>query len=193
MKPTIVLDMDGVVACFVRRFTALMLSVQGKDTRDAYGTGAQLHWDFENHGFSKDVINKAWDSVRASETFWTTLPTLLTTEERDEIRGLARDFTVKFVTSRVGLNVLQQTERWLSDRGLLVGTVIVAEDKVDIIKRFQPLAVIDDKPEVIEALLEYGVMCYIRDFPYNRHVAGPRVSSMTEFVARVYALALTPA
>ena len=181
MKPTIVFDMDGVLTDFVRGFTTLAAVVSGKPAYTAYSTGAQLSWDFP---YTPEVVASTWRRIIASTEFWATLPPLITPWETEEIKALSQLYTVEYVTSRVGTNCLQQTQRWLSNNGLR-GDVTVTDRKVEFISRLAPVAMIDDKPDVVTKALSSGLRCYIRDWPYNRELAGPRVSSVSEYIHRV--------
>lgn len=188
MKPVIVFDMDGVLADFVYGFTQLAGAVSGQPGHTAYSTGAQLSWDFP---FSKRVIDDTWDTIKASKEFWASLPALCTPQEFAEIKALSSLYTVEYVTARVGDTALEQTRRWLTAHGLR-GDVTVTARKVDFIRRLDPVAMIDDKPEVIVQALNAGLHCYTRDWPYNREVRGPRVSSVAEYIQRVQLLTAAP-
>ena len=182
-KPVVVFDMDGVCADFVRGFTNLLCNIQGQDLSGSYGTGAQLSWDFD---VEKHVLDEAWDRVRASTTFWTTLDTLLTPAETNDLRHFARDYDVRYMTARIGSTAREQTEKWLHHHGMLWGPVIISPpSKLALCNALAPYAILDDKPSVITELLVGGHMCYTRDWPYNRGIQGPRVSSLTEFFTRV--------
>lgn len=159
----------------------MIASIEGKPSYTAYSTGAQLSWDFP---FSKETIDTAWRRIKDSTEFWAVLPPLVTQVELDEIKALSSLYTVEYVTSRVGDTCLQQTQRWLSNHGLR-GDVTVTARKVEFIHRLRPIAMIDDKPDVITKALTQGLPCYTRDWAYNREIAGPRVSSITEFTHRV--------
>ena len=195
MSNNLVIDMDGVLVDWVLGFTRVLLAVQGRDIRLAYSTGAQQTWRFEDSGFDTPTVDKAWELIKASPTFWQDLPTLLTEHERDEVRRLIRTFDVKFVTSRPGINTKQQTEAWLHACGLDGGTVVVAENKLPLLMALQPVAILEDKPSTIREARKAGLPVCVRDWPYNRSLGTEdytqRVSSITEF-AHLVAPSLAP-
>ena len=188
MKPLVIFDLDGVLCDFVYGFTGLLLALQGKDLHGAYSTGAQLQWSFDVPG---DVLDNAWNTVNGSEDFWSNLPSLLTEIERQTLRVAAQQYDLRFLTSRPSSTARTQSERWLSKQGLLVGPVVVAADKLPLCRALNPVAIIDDKPDVITDMLSIGLPVYTRDWSYNRAVVGPRVSSVTEFLHRVHLLTST--
>lgn len=77
--------------------------------------------------------------------------------------------------------VLRGTERWLDTWGFEVD-----ELRLDQTKTGHGLDVlVDDAPHNIEAYQAAGESCVIYDAAYNRHLAGPRVTSIEHFARHV--------
>ncbi|MDQ0270530.1 5' nucleotidase, NT5C type [Cytobacillus purgationiresistens] len=73
----------------------------------------------------------------------------------------------------------EQTKQWLIDNGFPVKNDhfycgMKDEEKVQIIKELQLDFYFDDKPEVLNTLLEETVKCFVKDQSYNQHIKLPR-------------------
>jgi len=55
-------------------------------------------------------------------------------------------------------------------------------EKVQIIKELRLDYYFDDKPAVINTLLEEPLQVYLKDQSYNRHLTVPRISSWTDLM-----------
>lgn len=183
-KPSVVFDLDGVLADFVPAFTRVAVEV---GQADEVTTGDDHpNWNFPFH------VDPVWEQVDRMYAFWENLAPLTTEEDMEYIHALAEEAHILYVTGRRGdlASTANQTHRWLKDNDFPSGPVFFAppkSDKVEIIlpNAEQLIGVLDDKPSVLEVLGAAGVPVVARDWPYNRHVSVPRVPSVAEFVKRL--------
>jgi uncharacterized protein len=79
----------------------------------------------------------------------------------------------------------ERTKDWLKERGFPVKDEnfyygMEDHEKVHIIKKLNLDFYFDDKPAVINTLLDEPLRVYLKDQSYNRHLSVPRVSNWTE-------------
>lgn len=167
-------DIDGVIACFYEGYERLMVEITGVDRfgchRWPHETPAVWDWP-QLYGYAPDVIADAWKRIKASETFWLTLPTM---PDLAALQGFnLNDHQVYFVTDRPGATAKRQTELWLMRYGVACPTVIISRKGKGIVCEALDLELyIDDKGENIvdvdaRAPNTHGVLL---ERPYNQHV-----------------------
>lgn len=152
-------DIDGVLASFTSGFQKLA-DAMGKDPTDPRVIGTT----------PDDGDQELWAVIRASETFWLTLPALVISSEFKRIGALAESEIVYFVTNRVGLKVKQQTEQWLSGYGVWHPTVIISASKGEAAKVLGADYAIDDKAgnAVAISYMSRSTRSYLLDRPRNQ-------------------------
>ena len=99
---------------------------------------------------------------------------------------------VTFITSRSGNRVHWQTTDWLYQNGMSFPQVIIATDKVPVLRLLKPNFFIDDKSEtIIDVAAAIGMekwptRLFVQHAPYNAALTiGERVSSPKEALERM--------
>ena len=163
-------DLDGVLAEFNRSFAAQL----GVPTIPLDDKSWPTKWDWPEDYASPEQLAEVWNTVRASKHFWEDLPAFPWTGEALELlHAEALDGEeVYFVTSREGGDIKRQTERWLSKYGFPEATVLVSTqgDKAGIAHDLDADVMIDDRPEVLTKIREWGkdtLRIYLQVHPYN--------------------------
>lgn len=183
-KPTVAFDIDGVLADFVGGFSRLAMTmgycdeVMSGDDRD--------DWSFPFH------VDPVWEKVDTTYTFWEALQPLVDDDDIAAMHALAQEAHVMYVTARSGdlQSTARQTHNWLNEWDFPEGPVFFVPAKsekegVILPNRYQLIGMLEDKPTILEMLASEGVPVVARDWPYNRSVPVPRVSSVAEFVERL--------
>ena len=180
---TIVSDVDGVLSRFESAWEPLLAKLNGKsnlpvDWRTNPGFPDQWDWDLAAYG--KKVVGMAWEDVRQSPKFWTTLdPMPGAKEAAKQFNAIQRKHDVFFLTSRVGLGVQSQTCKWLYNLGVNFPNVIVVsryQDKWALLHALDAGFFVDDKLETMTGWLNHTKTHTITspnyfgliDQPYNR-------------------------
>ena len=91
---------------------------------------------------------------------------------------------IYYVTSRDG-RYCDQTKEWLRKAGFPVHDDhffcgMQDPEKVRIIKEIGVDYYFDDKPAVLETLLNSAAKVYVKNHPYNQHLDFPRIDSWSE-------------
>ena len=169
MNRPILFDVDGVLADFVIAYLTLLRDcVPGCEDIEPYHTGLQKVWDFS---IDKNYIHAGWVIVKNSNTFWMTLPPLVSPGTFARINALTKKREVYFVTSRSGGHKAQeQTRRWLTEHGVEHPTVIVSKNKGQFARAVDAAALIDDKAgnAVYVAYESPSTTAYLLNRQYNR-------------------------
>lgn len=182
IKPTVVFDIDGVLANFALGFTRLAKEMGLTDT--VVENGEQMSWNFPFH------VDSVWSRVDSTYNFWEALQPFVDEDDMDAMHALAQEAHVMYVTGRNGEAAERQTHNWLNEWDFPEGPVFFVprkSDKEEVIlpNRYQLIGVLDDKPSILESLAAENIPVVARDWPYNRSVPVPRVSSVAEFVERL--------
>lgn len=178
------LDLDGVFYDFITPYANMLAQEHGQDLLpEGWRTNIELHapvWDWEIHyGYPKEVIRNVWKRITAKNShFWRDLPLRNgATEALKRLNTLSRqDKQVVFLTNRAGHNVKYQTEVALYRAGINYPTILIAADKVPVLRSIGAEFFIDDKGstlnDCVRSALSQGPMWKIRlfllDAPYNR-------------------------
>ena len=111
----VMVDVDGVLADFVRGFTMLAWTMFGSPVQSVFD---KQQW----HGFDgldKNQVDEVWKHINASPTFWESLPLCVTPDEMDRLDDLTAEADVYFVTNRgSSKSAKRQTENWLIAHGI---------------------------------------------------------------------------
>lgn len=177
MPAKIALDIDGVLANFTDAYSKILTKITGQEYPPASDTFPPTwYWDRAS-GVTKDQESVAWGQIIKSPTFWSSLAPLPGAKEVARlVNKMSRaGHEVFFITNRPGHAPKFQTEKWLYDLGVNYPTVIVAADKLPIIKALKLEFFIDDKAETIIDVANAGGVefTYLRVAPYNREFTYP--------------------
>ena len=184
----IMVDIDGVLADFVYGFTMLGSEMFGLPVKR---NGEQEDWSWSGSGWCTPAQeNWIWEALKASPTFWRSLPTLPNVGKPD-LSLVASEhlrYPLVFVTSRPGLTAWRQTVDWLEERGIMEPLVVrTTRDlrKPTICRSLGLSAAIEDSPSQLEELYKAGIETVKVRWPYNREArAWDTVSSLGEALYR---------
>lgn len=160
------IDIDGVLTDFTSEFSSIACSLGLIDK--PFSGENQHHW---NYNFP---MEPCWDVIKNTYNWWMTLAPIISPEEIAMLNGLIENHDVYFITARKqtkGLSAETQTRHWLSSIGVLVehATVIATQEgkKGVLCSALDIDIAIDDKPEGVWEIMEQGVYCITRRWPYN--------------------------
>ncbi len=163
----ILFDIDGVLADFILGYTKLGMKMGFLN--HAWSTLSQREWDMPE--IPKMQQSAIWEKIKQDSWFWTELEPLQDKNTFEEINDLeCLGSAVYFVTSRPGVNVKNQTELWLKERGILRPTVLISSLKGQIASGLKATHLIDDKAGncVYVAYESPRTQVYLLDREYNR-------------------------
>jgi len=194
---TVMFDVDGVLADFVKGFTATANRLFGTKI---ISTTEQTTWNFHSSGLlSKTQESFTWETLKNDGDWWERLDSLIGEETWRRIRELMRWSEVLFVTNRAsdfsppGL----QTQRWLTNHGIETPSVVVSSKKGEIARAVRATHSLEDKIENAWAIHWISdspqTKSFLLDRPYNRVQESPeigargviRVGSVEEFLDEV--------
>lgn len=175
-------DLDGVLANFTDAYAKLATERTGiQFPKMSADWPRSWYWD-RDAGVSKEDEKAIWQEITEGNTFWYRLEPL--PGAHDTIRCLEKlvrqGHDVYFITNRMGRQAKTQTEQWLYNLGMNYPTVLVASDKLPIIKSLGIDFYIDDKPETVHEIAEANLdqmiagghpvvgKLYMKDMAYNR-------------------------
>lgn len=170
---SIACDIDGVLANFSDSYASLLHKETGIVFPKCSDTWP-VDWFWERKmGVTSKQEKSVWDgSILSSKSFWRNLDALDgSTPAIYRLNNMAQQGDqIFFITNRPGLCSKYQTERWLYDLGMSYPTVLVAADKLPLLKALKIDFFIDDRPETIQEVgLDASVPhLYLKDAPYNR-------------------------
>lgn len=143
------IDIDGVLADFNAGYRKKFINYTGLDL--FRGEVDPPCWNYEaSYGYTPEQTKAVWSLIRDDDYFWRGLSPYA--ETRTFLRTLDNlpEGEVYFITSRVGIDVKGQTERWLQDHGFTfnIPTVLIARgEKGPLAKSLGITHFIDDRPE----------------------------------------------
>lgn len=136
----------------------------------------------EPFGLTAEEGGKLWKSL-AEEIYFTNCPPFPNAVE--VLNSLAKEgHEIYYITAR-DEQYGEKTKEWLIKNGFPVDEEkfycgMKDEEKIKIIQDLQLDYYFDDKPAVLETLLELPLKVYTIDNSYNKHVNIPRMSSWSE-------------
>lgn len=166
----VMFDLDGVLADFVGGYSRLYEGIHG------HSPGPFRQWN--------DLLDtEVWGCIEASTTFWQDL-NVLQGVRWPRVNEATKGCDVYFVTNRVGKDVKQQSEVWLSKYIVGCPTVIVTAHKGEVALAIGANYSIDDKAgnAVYISYHSPGTNSYLLDNLYNQYpqqVLGSRVKRVT--------------
>lgn len=187
---------DGVILNFCSAYAKLLATENGTDLlpdrEDKPDWPACWDWDTAA-GYSAEVQARAWrDHILSNPKFWSSLKPLRgAVEIIHQLNRLSSEgHEVIFISNRAGVNAKRQTEISLYNLGMYYPTVILASDKVPIIRDLGITFMIDDKLETMLELVRVSERekwlageWFLLSAPYNREGRIPQlkvVSSVRE-------------
>lgn len=194
--PTVLVDIDGVLAEFNRPFLALLnrCAAANNEPQQAdyagHATPQVWHW-FEPAGFSKRSVSAAWDFVKRYPEWWGNLRAYPGAVdflvELEALRDAGR-ITPYFVTSRPNQLVAAVTSEWLSALGFARPNVIVVSGpgaKGKIADAVSATAILDDHGPNFEGM-PVSTRCFLLDRPWNQQDRyDTRITELEEFLRLV--------
>lgn len=131
------------------------------------------HYDYRDFGIS----NAFWESSEGLMMFsqcdaFKTAPEALQT--------ISKLFKVVYVTARPEIARLI-TRVWLQRNGFPDAPVVLATDKVKVVRELGIGLIVEDAPHYIEALSK-EVPVIAKDYGYNRHLDVPRFTNWVDFL-----------
>lgn len=195
-RPTIMIDMDGVLCDFVEAFTRTARELD--PTQVIITTEKQATWNLVGL-MDRRLMNQTWDRVRATHEWWYKMPyPMINRRELQDLLQLTYSSDVVFCTNRSaatpGRPIAAQTAEWLEDRGIYHPSVLCARDKGLVAMGIEATHAIDDRAENCQsiALMQPQCSVYLLDRPYNRDAVMlpnmQRVASFEEFLSCFAAL-----
>jgi len=178
------IDIDGCLANFNLDYGRLFIELAGVNKFDEDWEG-QLEantfppvWNWETQaGYTPVQIKKVWSEITHNDGFWSGLGEL--PGAREAVKKLNKmanmGHEVYFITNRTGIRAKHQTEIWLYGLGMNYPTVLVAGDKLPLLKALGIGVFIDDKPETVQEVAQaaLNIKLFLRDAPYNRDQTYP--------------------
>ena len=148
-KRPILMDVDGVIANFTKRFTELCHHMD-PSCQIHESPHVTPHWNFKE--IPEYIQSKAWSFIRESPSWWEYMDSLL---NKEQIRKLNTLPDVLYVSSREGMDVGRQTNNWLCNIGIVAANVLIVPSggtKYTIADCLDARAIIDDRPRTLEDL-----------------------------------------
>lgn len=191
MRIKIGVDIDGVIANFIRGFSILARNRFGKHVPIIENKEDILTWDFSFLNITEREAGEIFIEIQKSDSFWTTLKVVDLESWRDFITEFNTDkYEVYFISNREnGINLHSQTVKWLNSVGWRNPQVILTKTKHYIIGLLEIDYFIDDNSKNCQdALMLTSADCYVYDYPHNRYIEMEyfnseikRVNNLTEF------------
>jgi uncharacterized HAD superfamily protein len=137
------IDMDGVVADFVKGYNALAKAELGIDL-----PYPAPEWNWHKlGGITSKQNNQLWDYIKSS-MFWGTLfPLPGAVEALERLNEISKRHDIYFITTRPGTLAKFLTEMWLKFHGMDTPTVLVTDNKAPVVRGLGLDVFVDDKPE----------------------------------------------
>ena len=195
-KPKIGLDIDEVLADFVKAHRAICVETFGKPEDPNL---KPIDWPFSNYGLTKIQLGAIWELIRGTKDFWLDHIEPLNPERDKLLLGQAQQkYELYFITARAateGMSVQQQTSLWLKRHlGVFEPIVLTVEhgpEKVALVNALNLRAFVDDKRETVEQIADTTrTESFLMDRLYNRvpkNFEGPLGADFG--VTRIYSLA----
>lgn len=171
-------DIDGCFANFNTPYAKLLADENGSDLLpDGWESNPEVfctwHWD-HHYGYPSEIQSRVMSRhILGSRKFWERLPSIEgAAETLRKLNFLSKDHDVYFLTNRMGTGSKTQTEKWLYMHGFDYPTVLLASDKIPIIKALDLGFYIDDKLDTMTGLCEQdwakGRAFYLQEAPWNK-------------------------
>ncbi|MBV7508127.1 hypothetical protein KW850_23185 [Bacillus sp. sid0103] len=136
----------------------------------------------EPFGLTEEQGKKMWNNS-LEEIYYTSCPAfpsaVKTLQELDK-----KGHEIYYITARPKEHG-ERTKEWMRENGFPVNDErffygMQDHEKVEIIKKLHLDYYFDDKPEVLNTLLNHSINIFLRDQSYNRHLDLPRIKHWTD-------------
>lgn len=98
----------------------------------------------------------------------------------------SNNYLVDIVSSRPN-GFERVTENWLRKNGILFNSLTVQTNKIEVIRRINPLFAVDDIGQIAEDLQQANIPTILIAYPWNEEFTKfPRVSNLQEFIYQVH-------
>lgn len=172
------IDIDGILADFNEGHRKQLKQLN--DGVDLIKTWPPQIWEWDIEAYGTKFISNVWaNHIAPSKSFWKSLQPLDgTLDAVKQLNRLSKHHAIYFITNRMGINCKQQTETWLYGVGMNYPTVIIAGDKVPVLKALKINFFIDDKLETMNELMAAAQSqkwdmrdkhFFLAEAPYNKH------------------------
>lgn len=155
MNHNIILDIDGILACFTQGLIDYAASIDRSHLVYASSAEDVKSWDF----FHTDL----WHDIKTNEDFWLNLKPLKNAHSRLNI------VPKMYLTSRPISN--EVSKKWLEKHNFpsaVVRTVSKPTDKVRVMmEEFPDCILIDDHVQTVEEILQNGGNVFLYKAPYQ--------------------------
>jgi len=176
---TIQLDVDGVLADWDSAF-GHVVDAFGRYSRPADAYGSKEHCD------PPEAYDKAWELLKQTPWWWTSLKPLVFGDEFSRISKLCRVAEVYFVTNRMHdtISPVEQTASWLRQHGIPHPSVICTPYKGTAAFLLNTDYSLEDRHENAVEIGYNTVKSYLLDRPYNQGLYSPelRVPTVAAFL-----------
>lgn len=175
-----VVDIDGILANFIRGFTAVLKTydpqapIVPSHSNVPHWDLTEWYWPKAPREYVRELNEQAWEALKsgALRGFWETL------EPQDAgairlVQRAHRYLPIVFLTRRDGPTAFRETHQWLESWGIEEPTVVrvrSGEEKGGFARIYGAQWAVEDSPVNIACLSLSGVTTYMPLFPYNRHV-----------------------
>lgn len=170
----IAVDIDGVLANFVKAFSSLCHKLDRElrviEDPNIHTWDCHAWWGLSLKNSA--TIERAWQHIktRNNKGFWYSPEPL---NGFAKLIELHRKLPVVFMTRRDGGNVWADTVAWLRNNGInepLLYRVHPGEEKHELCAKLGISVIIDDSPKVVEQCLKAGMKVIMPGYDYNKHV-----------------------
>ena len=186
-------DLDGCLANFNVPFYKLLIARHGDRGPKDYNPADPPVWEWPRYlGYTEAEERQCWDEVWSGRSFWQELQAI-PGEERTIIMLHAMNVydghEIHFITNRKGRAAQYQSAWFLSRYGFNQPSVIIAKEKLPIVRALQLDAYIDDKIETANELSASDITTriYLRSTAHNQNDRDPKlivVDSVWEMLAK---------
>lgn len=166
-------DLDGCLAQFNVAFHDLLVARHGNRFPAGYDPSDPPVWEWPRwYGYTKEEEGACWKEVWDGRTFWQHLD-VIPGEERTipylNALHVHDGHEIHFITNRRGKAVQYQSAWFLANAGFRHPSVIIARDKLPIIRALGLDAYIDDKIDTVNDLARAQEEGDIETRIYLRH------------------------
>jgi uncharacterized HAD superfamily protein len=178
----ICVDLDGVLFSFNQAYHDKLVKVTGENKfpTDWYAPV----WDWDKHyGYTADEIAATMENISVDKLFWRKLKPIADASVFARLNVLSKSNDVYFLTNRFGIECKQQTERALYDHGINYPTVVIAADKIPVLKSIKADFFADDKLDTMNAVQSSSLFAkhqYLINAPYNQTGRSPGLQVATD-------------
>lgn len=157
IKKSIALDLDGVVADILTSLENELFA------RDLIKKGNFEEW------IIKDTKNKEILSIYNDPLFWKNMKPYKDAWHQVNY-WFSLGYDIHIVTARRQPNAIEQTAPWLESWNFNTLNPVFSKlgEKINHIKKIDPIFVVEDNPHEIVKLQNAGVRCYLRAQSYNQ-------------------------